>query len=105
MNLLELWELKNRDVKEKAAEREQHRKEYLKRWREKNRDPIAPKSYAEYLAENKPITKHLAPVLAQPKRTKGDTLAHRDRLKRMEEHGEIFVHTLTATKGGRVVRT
>lgn len=113
MNLLEAWERKNKltisrarieavaKKKEKLATNRAYRARIAA---QKKIDQRSNMTYAEHLAGSKPITQHLAPVLAQPKRTKGDTLAHRDRLKRMEEHGEIFVHTLTTTKGGRVVR-
>jgi len=58
------------------------------------------KTYAEYLADRKPITRDLAPVGALPKYSKGDTHRSRRKIKAMKNHGEVFIHQLPTKKDG-----
>lgn len=63
-----------------------------------------PKTYAEYLAEDRkrPPSKHLAPPNALPKRSKGDTMKHRWERKNDLRRGLIDIHDIPVTKNGLI---
>lgn len=58
------------------------------------------KTYAEYLADSKPITRDPALVGALPKYSRGDTHRSRRKIKAMKKNGEVFVHQLPTKKNG-----
>lgn len=62
------------------------------------------KTYAEYLKEarERPPSKHLAPVGAKPKYSKGDTPISRERAKETTRRGLIEVRDLPMTKAGLI---
>lgn len=58
------------------------------------------KSYAEYMAESKPIKKHLAPSLARPKFSTGDTPKSRRYREYMIDKGLMLKHEVPIFKNG-----
>lgn len=89
--ILYLWEQGYKIVK--GRKRIISQKEY----QERNADM---KTYAQYVAESKPITNNLAPPGAMPKYTKGFSHKHRFKLQAMKRKGEIFVHQVPVLKSG-----
>lgn len=58
------------------------------------------KTYKEYLAESKPITRNLAPVGAVPKMSRGDSHRHRNLTKTMSEKKMLPVYQIPVHKNG-----
>jgi hypothetical protein len=58
------------------------------------------KTYKEYLAASKPITRDPAPAGAMPKCTKGDSHRYRRKVKAMQHNGDVFTYLLPTKKDG-----